>query len=96
MVPTRKSVVKASTEVKNILKVRKNTDLLKICKSLHPEMETAWTSETLTLYHNTARRHNPEDLELKHHRPEGLKTYNRQFSIFTFFVVLSRSPVTVF
>jgi len=34
----------------------------------------AWTSETSVSYHNATRRHNPEDLDLKHHRLKSLKT----------------------
>jgi hypothetical protein len=37
-------------------------------------MEAAWTSETFVYYHNTTRRYNPEELDLKHDRRESLKT----------------------
>jgi len=37
-------------------------------------MEAAWIFETLVSYSNTTRRHNPEELDLKHHRHESLKT----------------------
>jgi len=32
--------------------------------SCHPEMETAWSSETLVSYHITTWCHNPADLDL--------------------------------
>jgi len=30
--------------------------------------------EMLAPYHNTTQRHNPEDLDLKHHRRESFKS----------------------
>jgi hypothetical protein len=33
-------------------------------------MEAAWSSEMLVRYHNTARRHSPEDLDLNTYRVE--------------------------
>jgi len=41
---------------------------------LHLQGETAWTSETFVSYHKSAWSHNPEDLDLKLHRCENLKT----------------------
>jgi len=32
------------------------------------------TSETMVTYYSTTRRHSPEDLDLKLHRHEGLKS----------------------
>jgi hypothetical protein len=39
-------------------------------------MEAAWSSETSVSYHNTARRHNPADLDFYLRRREGIKTRN--------------------
>jgi hypothetical protein len=44
--------------------------------SLSEILTCAWTSETSVSYHNTTLRYNPEDLDLKYHRRETLKTGN--------------------
>jgi hypothetical protein len=41
---------------------------------LHPEDGGSMDPETLVSYSNTTRRHNPEDLDLKHHHRENFKT----------------------
>jgi hypothetical protein len=43
------------------------------CDAVTLKMEAAWTFEMMIPYHNATQRHNPEDLDLKHHRREILK-----------------------
>jgi hypothetical protein len=42
--------------------------------SIHPEDGGSMDLLNFVSYHNTTRRHNPEDVDLKHHRRESLET----------------------
>jgi hypothetical protein len=41
-------------------------------------MEAARTSETLVNFYQTTRRYNPEDIHLRTHRRENVKSYIRE------------------
>jgi hypothetical protein len=55
------------------------------CVYLHftLKMEAALSSETMVSYYNTTWRHNPEDLDLKHHRCEEGNVLIRNGAAFT-------------
>jgi hypothetical protein len=60
-----------------------NWDLLGCDSSIFTQEEeeeeaAARTSKTLASYHNTAQRPSPEDLDLKYHCRESIKTRNSQ------------------
>jgi len=51
-----------------------------------------WTSETFVPYYNTRRCHNPENIDLKHHRRESFKT---RICMDSLFVLRITNMVTV-
>jgi hypothetical protein len=59
----------------------KHVSAVYLCITL--KMEAAWTSETSVSYRDTRRRHNSEDLDLKHHRRESFKSHIKlKFSVY--------------
>jgi hypothetical protein len=67
-----------------------NFTILFCLSSIRVKMEVAWTSEMLASYHITTRRHKPEDLDLKHHRPESPQNWNFLIKFFLLKCTASR------
>jgi hypothetical protein len=59
-------------------------------------MEATWTSKTMVSYHSTTQHHNPEELDLKHHRRQSLKTRFYMFKQFTTISALCLSEKPIF